>query len=347
MSTIIVAKVATETNTTQLILATGNTATGAGQIRLEAVNNNISMTGTLIVSNGSVGIGTSSPTSNLHVIGNANINGNVTANVITATTLNGNVTANVITATTLNVSTGNITTLIAPTISGNTTVQGQITLNGAFGIGSGFSNLVSFITPGSGSWTIPANVNQFKATVVGAGGSGGGTSVAAGQTGNGGGSGAAFINIIMVVNGQTTVSYNVGAGGTASATNGTGNTGGSSNITYNSVTFGAGGGVGGATYSTINGGGAGGAVTGTVLFGFPGNKGRTGGVAANTNPVTGIGADAPLGYGMGGDVQGNAAGGAGIAGQGYGSGGSGGKNGTLATARPSGAGAGGIILFEW
>jgi hypothetical protein len=210
-------------------------------------------------------------------------------------------------------------------------------------------NNIEVFTTGT-TWTIPAGVRRFKVTLIGGGGQGGGTQTTAGQMGAGGGSGALVIGFFDVEPGQTSVSYTIGAGGSSAGTNATGQNGTASTLTYNGVTWTAGGGSGGTTHATANGGGNGGTATavGADLT-EDGNKGRGGGTSSGSTATgfTGQGANTPMGYGAGGDTNGTAAGGNGLAGQGYGAGGSGGRNGTGTTARSGGAGTAGILIIEY
>ncbi len=282
-----------------------------------------------------VGIGTTLPRLGLDLVGDAIVAGNIGIGTITPIAplhVEG------ITYHSTNVGIG--TTIATVSLD----VVGQIQASVFKGCGTGFANMEIY-TSGT-SWSVPTNVLRWKVTLVGGGGGGGGTSTVAGQTGNGGGSGAVLIGFFNYVIGETTMAYSIGTFGSGGNTNSTGGTGSNTTATYNSVTYTAGGGIGGATHATPNGGGTGGIATGGT-FNFNGNKGKTGGVAAATNPVSGYGADTPLGFGMGGDYQGTATGGNGIAGSGYGSGGGGGKNGSATTNRTGGAGAAGLLIIEY
>jgi hypothetical protein len=203
----------------------------------------------------------------------------------------------------------------------------------------------------SGTWSLPASVQAtgsvFKVTLIGAGGSGGGTPATAGHVGNGGGSGAAIIATYTYVAGITSMSYTVGTGGAAAGTNAAGNAGTATTTTYNGVTYTANGGSGGATSATVNGGGAGGTFSGVPAnqVNISGFKGDTGGVNTATMSYVGKGADTPLGYGAGGVHSGAAGNGQGATN--YGSGGSGGTNSATATARAGGAGAGGLLVIQY
>jgi hypothetical protein len=222
------------------------------------------------------------------------------------------------------------------------------------------NNIVVFTTGTGATWTVPTYLRytaatsfnglpgQWKVTIVGGGGAGGGTSTVAGQVGNGGGSGGVLIGSFTYVTGQNSMTYTVGAGGTAGAAGAAGNAGSATTAVYNSVTWSAGGGTGGANQATVNGGGAGGTNSGVGSAGsWPGNKGDTGGTTTATLALMGSGGATPTGFGWGGQNIGTAAGAAGITGQGYGAGGSGARNGSGVTSLAGGAGAGGLIIIEY
>ena len=228
--------------------------------------------------------------------------------------------------------------------SSNLTVLNTVIANNFSGYGTGFSNLQ--ILESGTSWTVPTGVRRWKVTVVGGGGQGGGSAATAGHVGNGGGSGAIVVGFYNFVAGQTAMTYNIGAAGSGAGTNAQGTAGGASNTTYNAVVYNAGGGGGGNTSATIGGGGLAGTGTGGT-WNFTGDKGHSGGVAAGTNPVSGVGGDTRFGLGMGGGHVGTAAGATGEVAEGYGAGGAGGKSGSTATARAGGAGVAGLIIVEW
>ena len=230
-------------------------------------------------------------------------------------------------------------------LSSNLTVTNNITANNFSGFGIGFGSNLEILTSGT-SWSVPTGVIRWKVTVVGGGGQGGGSAATAGHVGNGGGSGASVVGFYNFVSGQTTMSYNIGAAGSGAGTNAQGTAGGASNTTYNAVVYNAGGGGGGNTSATIGGGGLAGTGTGGT-WNFTGDKGHSGGVAAATNPVQGVGGDTRFGLGHGGGHVGTAAGATGEVAEGYGAGGAGGKSGSSATARAGGAGVQGIIIVEW
>lgn len=231
------------------------------------------------------------------------------------------------------------------TLTGNVIATDNITANNFSGFGIGFGSNLQILDSGT-SWTVPTGVKRWKVTVVGGGGQGGGSAATAGHVGNGGGSGAIVVGFYDFVTGQTAMTYNIGAAGSGAGTNAQGTAGGASNTTYNAVVYNAGGGGGGNTSATVNGGGLAGTGTGG-RWNFTGDKGHSGGVAAATNPVSGVGGDTRFGLGMGGGHVGTAAGATGEVAEGYGAGGAGGKSGSAATARAGGAGVQGVIIVEW
>jgi hypothetical protein len=242
---------------------------------------------------------------------------------------------------------------------GGSRVYGSLTVDGAIiaGVGGGgFQNMVVFTTGTSATYTFPTALQtpgaRFKVTVIGGGGQGGGTSTTAGMTGAGGGSGALIAVILTVVSGQYTLTYTVGSGGAGAGTNSTGTPGGASSITYNSLTYTAGGGDGGPT-ATAGNYGFGGTVTGQITstttnaLVLTGGQSSYSGTSAAVSPINAKGADTPLGYGFGGPMHGVNTGAAGVAASGYGAGGSGAKNGSGTVAYAGGNGTGGIIIFEY
>jgi hypothetical protein len=231
---------------------------------------------------------------------------------------------------------------------------------GAAGFNYG-NNIEVYTTGTAASWTVPTALRytaatsfnglpgQWKVTLVGGGGAGGGTATVAGQVGNGGGSAGVIVSYYTYVSAQNTMTYTIGAGGTAGAAGAAGNAGAATTTVYNSVTYSAGGGSGGANQATVNGGGAGGTNSGAAAGtgSFTGNKGDSGGTTTATLALMGSGGATPLGFGWGGQNAGTAAGSAGILGQGFGAGGSGARNGSGTTSQAGGAGAPGILIIEY
>ena len=200
----------------------------------------------------------------------------------------------------------------------------------------------------SSTWLLPADLRQvgmnWRVTVVGGGGQGGGSAATAGHVDNGGGSGGVVQGIYSYVPGVNSMTFTIGAAGTGAGNNVAGVAGTASTTTYNAVTFTAGGGGGGATSGTNDGGGAGGTASGGIIN-IAGNKGDSGGVLAAGVIYLGIGADTPLGFGLGGIPPSATANG--LAGTGYGAGGSGGNSKGTASSRAGGAGTAGIIIIEY
>ena len=230
-------------------------------------------------------------------------------------------------------------------------VYGTLIVDTAIVASSGvsFKFIDAITTTGSGTYTLPAALQvpgaKFKLTIVGAGGQGGGCPASSGAMGGGGASGAVVVVIITVVSGLYTFTYTVGNVGTAAGTNAAGIAGNASTVTYNSVTYTAGGGAGGTLAST-NSISTGGTASGGLLN-MNGWSGGASGTLATNISYFGIGADTPLGWGMGGYCGTGAAStpySDGIAASGYGAGG-GGANGTAVNA--GGVGTQGIIVIEY
>jgi hypothetical protein len=206
----------------------------------------------------------------------------------------------------------------------------------------------AYTTPGTYSWTAPAEVTSVSAVAVGGGGGGNSQNSSGGHGGGGGGLG--WRNNISVTPGQS-YTVVVGAGG-GRATNsaagnggqsyffntstvvGNGGQGGGDNRGSTGGTFvGAGGGNGGAvpthtsTADATGGGGAG---------GYSGNGGNAG--AINTSGSSGSGGGGGGGGAGGSSDAAGAGGGVGILGQGANGGGG---SYTAGNANPGGGGSGG------
>ena len=174
-----------------------------------------------------------------------------------------------------------------PTDEGNTSGGGG---------GTAFQHAVGqveYTTPGTTTWTCPANVNSV--CVVCVGGGGGGTTGTGYEAGGGGGLG--WKNNITVVPGQT-YTVSVGAGGTG---NTSGGTDGGTSYFIDTTTCAGGGGSGnnggGGTYAGDGGGNGGGHIS-------YGGGGGAGGYSGDGNSETG-------GAGGAGAGTGNTGGGAG------------------------------------
>ena len=145
-------------------------------------------------------------------------------------------------------------------------------------------NAQTFSTPGTWSYTVPANVNSVQVVISGAGGGGGGADT--GRGGNGG-NGASITLIVSVSAGQV-LSGTIGTGGLTGYTSGAASFGFGARCTGNGA-GGAGVGSGGngaavncpgSGYSGGGGGGGGGttfAVAGTVFAQASGGGGGGGG----------------------------------------------------------------------
>jgi hypothetical protein len=252
-------------------------------------------------------------------------------------------------------------TINSPTFSNSTWTGTVNTTSGTFASGltldspvfinsivGSYYNMEVFTTTGTGQvWTVPLPLRvvgaKWKVILVGGGGQGGGTLNTAGQTGSGGGSGATVVGFYSYVAGQITMGYAIGIAGSGAGNSANGNNGTDTTTTYNSTTYTAGFGAGGATHSTGIGG-AGGTATGGTLN-LAGQPGASGGTMAATSNYQGNGGNSPLGFGMGGQMPATAGGLNGVAASGYGAGGSGGRNGTGTTARAGGAGTQGLLII--
>lgn len=207
---------------------------------------------------------------------------------------------------------------------------------------SGFNQKVpsSQIFTGSGTFTIPQGITALKLTVTGGGGAGGGGTAAANTSGSGGGSGGTAIKWLSGLTPGNTLTVVVGGGG-AGASGAPGNAGVASAVSSGTqviatVTGNPGG--GGGTGTAL--GGSGGTATGGDLN-LSGNSGTFELVTAS-NGTGQLGAPSFWGGGGTGGASGVNPGSAGGApGAGGGGGGGGGGN-TL-----GGAGAIGLVLFEW
>jgi len=137
-----------------------------------------------------------------------------------------------------------------------------------------------FTTPGTYTWTVPANVTTINVLAVGGGGGGGGggflTTNGSGGGGGGGGQ-VTTVNSISVNAGDSTTVV-VGSGGSAGAYTDPGSNGGISSVTINATTYSANGGRGGLAWSPGTGGlagGSGGSDGGTGSQATGGGKGGT------------------------------------------------------------------------
>jgi hypothetical protein len=192
----------------------------------------------------------------------------------------------------------------------------------------------------SGTFTIPANITQVKATVTGGGGGGGGSSTTVG--GDGGGAGGTAIKWLVNLTPANTIIVTVGTGGAAGLANASGGNGVASTIasgTQSITTVTGSAGLGGQGFG-FGAGLGGGATNGDInITGSPGEQ--TIFISGSSQTIGTNGGSSAL-WGAGGGLGGNnTTGGAGTS-PGGGGGGAG-ANGALA----GGAGAAGIVLFEW
>jgi hypothetical protein len=199
--------------------------------------------------------------------------------------------------------------------------SGTVTTSDVSTVAVACSQIDSFTTAGSYTWTVPVGVTSIQ--IVATGGGGGAASPGTGSGGNGGPGGV--VTATLAVNPGDTLSLYVGGGGGGSDTAGGG--GGASIInagTANQIIAGGGGGGGGGNDGASPGGNGGGAGTGT---GGAGSGGNGSGAAGGSGGTGGAGGSGSF---LAGSVGGNGNGGAG------GNGGNGGNGGL-----GSGAGAGG------
>ena len=192
------------------------------------------------------------------------------------------------------------------------------------------SNVVSYTTPGSYSWTVPDGVTSIE--VVATGGGGGGNTFS-----YGGGNGGVVTATLSVTSGNTLTLF-VGAGGIAGNAGGGGSSSNLNAGTPNQIIAGGGGGAGGSAGGPATGGNGGGNGTGNGSNGNSGNAtsatGGSGGIGGAGGPSgenppglppLNFGAGAAGGNGNGGPGGPGGSGGAGGAGSGTGAGGAGGN----------------------
>ena len=206
----------------------------------------------------------------------------------------------------------------------NITFNDSTTQSTAFGGNAIFGQAFT----SSGTFTIPSGVTALKVTVVGGGGNGGGVSGSAPAGGGGGSAGSTAIKYFTGLTSGNTLAVTVGGvGGTSSVASGT------------------------QTITTVSAGGSGGAVSGSTIS-IVGNSTTCGwGLqpACACIGVGGSGGSTQFGYGGTGAITGGYQSGTnGNPSKGYGSGGGGGAKGAgQFVSANGGAGAGGIVIFEW
>lgn len=203
---------------------------------------------------------------------------------------------------------------------------------------SGFSAMQIFTS--SGTFTIPAGKTTVKVTVVGAGG-GGGASSASSTPGAGGGGGGTGISYLTSLTPGNTISVTIGSGGAGGTSGGNGSNGGSSSIqsgTQTITTITANGGTGGGGANSTPSAGSGGTTSGANIN-IKGGGG--GGATSFGSPPGALGGNSSLGAGAAG-IYGNSPG---QTGGDYGGGGGGAPSPGIG--RDGGAGAGGVVIFEY
>lgn len=230
-----------------------------------------------------------------------------------------------------------------------TRVYGSLSVDKAIIGNTGFQNMIIFTTGTAVTFTLPPSLQihgaKFKLTIIGGGAGSTTTAATLGLVGAGAGAGSVGTIILSVISGLYTITYTVGAPPAV------GVNGNLSSVSYNAITYSAGGG---------NTGGPGGSFTGitngTTLnaFAMPGFSGASSGTNASNNNAVGNGGDTPLGYGKGGRTadggsSGYSGGGSiGLMGTGYGSGASGPRNGSIATGQSGNSSAlGGLIILQY
>ena len=308
------------------------------------------VTGTLPVTNGGTGVTTSTGTGNV-VLSNSptlvtpalgtpasgtltNATGLPLSTGVTGTLPAGNGGTGAASLAANNVLLGNGTSpvqTVAPGTAGN-----LLTSNGTTWVStvpsSVYSGTSAQIFTSSGTFTIPAGITSVKATVLGGGGAGGNASGGSYYLTSGGAAGGLATKYFTGLTPGNTLSVTVGgAGGTSSVASGT------ETITTVSATGGGNGSqvTSGSTPPTPSGGSASGGSLNT-----PGYRRQV----VNSRPSQG--ADTQYGtgglgveFGTGGNAQGYGAGGGGCSSSSLGCCGWSGNSG--------GAGAGGLVIFEW
>lgn len=284
----------------------------------------------------------------------------------------------------ITVDTGSIVAnAVTPAKLSRTGTAGQVLTSGGSGADPSYTTLSSGVNvqifAANGTFTIPAGVSAIKVTVVGGGGGGGGINIStfSAYYAYGGAAGGTAIKYLTGLTSAATLAVTVGDAGTAST--GAGGSGGTSSVASGtqsistiSATGGAGGAVGvahtdvggplalttagvGSGGDFNNSGGAGAAPStinaGCQALNCSGGGGGTGGFGGNIqtgNSISGAAlgryggtGGAPIGRlgGVVAPINGNAA-------TGYGNGGGGAYKQAAGTAS-GGAGAVGVVIFEW
>jgi hypothetical protein len=147
------------------------------------------------------------------------------------------------------------------------------------GASSVFSQTVTFSTPGTSTWTVPAGVTSITVQAWGAGG--GGSKGFSSLKGTGGGGGG-FAQAVIAVTPGTVINVTVGAGGAGANAAGNGGAGGNSTVSFSTNTLTAFGGGGGISTNAPSGtGGAGGSNTGNFSGAWTSTVSYCGGYGAN------------------------------------------------------------------
>ena len=217
--------------------------------------------------------------------------------------------------------------------------QGRITAASNGSAGASYIGPRGQVFTASGTFTIPTGITAVRVTVIGGGGTGGtaasgGTSTPS-ASGGGGGGGTAISYLTGLTPGAT-IAVTVGAAASASSI---------ASGTQAITTVTASGGANGALASNgASSGGAGGAASGGTLNISGGDGGAGAAQAATTFPVrAGIGGGTTLAPAT--SIATATSTSNGSAGRGYGGGGSGAVSNSGTTT--GGAGAAGVVIFEW
>lgn len=305
--------VSDNTNGVRIAANTGVNNFSAGTTGLTpstSTKGDVTLAGTLIVSNG--GTGRSTLTANNLLAGNGTGNVNLIAPAGAPTALN-NLIDN-----------GTTWSSAASTFTNMSSAKYSTTVTNSTG--------TPMVNTGTGTFTftIPANVNRLKVTVVGGGGSGG--TYTSGIAAGGGGGGTA-IKWFSGLTPGTVVNITVGKGGTAPASTAVGNAGAASTFgPLSGTTLTGNGGQGGTTNGNA-------VLGGTATGGDLNIGGGTGGATPGSGSPSGFGGGSFLSPGIAGKLPGQGA--AILNATGYGGGGAGGWNSV------GGNGADGIVMVEW
>lgn len=163
--------------------------------------------------------------------------------------------------------------------AGATGAMGPPGPQGIPGVG-GLSSMPVFATPGTGSFTVPANISNILVEVIGAGGGGGGNGGSYGFTPGGQGGGGGYVKALIAVTPGASYTVVVGAGGESGYNEEDGGPGGDSYILApdgtTKLALGGGGQGGLSPNGSVGAGGQGGSASGPISG--PGNPGGAGNV---------------------------------------------------------------------